>query len=418
MGTITPMHRLEAKGPAPAPVQARNAATSGFAWVILAVVLLASVAASLNQFKPPPLIPPLMAALGMDLGQAGWLMSGFALAGVVLALPAGLILRRLGAKTAGVIALGCLAAGAAWGALSASATPLIASRVLEGVGFGLIAVVAPAVIARWFPPQTRGTPLGIWAIWVPVGSVAMFNLAPALEAARGWPAVWWTGAGFALIALVLYGLFVRLPATASEGELAAADETDGSSPGFAAALANRNIWLLGLEFACFNIVVIGFVTFFPTFLVEVRGYGLPQAAFIASLSTLVALVSAPLAGWLSDRTGTRRLFVAIPFLTIAALLVVPFHATSWALYAFVILLGIVSGATPTATFAAAPEVMGSPALAGLGMAVVSLGMNLGVVLGPLLVGALVQAVGWVSAGYWLIPVSLLGFAASWLVRVR
>ncbi len=78
---------------------------TGYAWVILTVVLLASVAGSLNQFKPPPLIPVLMDAFRIDLGQAGLLMSSFALAGLVLVLPAGVILQRLGPKLAGSIAL-------------------------------------------------------------------------------------------------------------------------------------------------------------------------------------------------------------------------------------------------------------------------------------------------------------------------
>src|SRR5687768_12926454 len=65
-----------------------------------------------------------------------------------------------------------------------------------------------------------------------------------------------------------------------------------------------------------------------------------------------------------------------PPLVIAGTMLIPFHVTGWTLYAFVILLGVISGATPTATFAA-PEVMGNPHLSGIGMAVVSLGMNLG-----------------------------------------
>jgi hypothetical protein len=52
------------------------------------------------------------------------------------------------------------------------------------------------------------------------------------------------------------------------------------------------------------------------------------------------------------------------------------------------------------------------------MGVVSMGMNLGVVLGPTVFGMLVQSMGWATAGYWLIPVSLLGFVAAWLVKVR
>jgi predicted MFS family arabinose efflux permease len=247
----------------------------------------------------------------------------------------------------------------------------------------------------------------------------MFNLAPALGTSLGWQAVWWAGAGFALVALALYWLLMRLPASAAgDPSSEQGDPVAGPSPSFAASLANRSIWLLALEFACFNIVLIGFFTFFPTFLVEERHYPLAQAALITSLSTLVALASGPLAGWLSDRIGSRRWLIAIPLLIVAGMMLWPFHVTGWTLYAFVILLGVVSGATPTATFAAAPEVMGSPQLAGIGMAVVSVGRNLGIMLGPALVGILVETMGWVSAGYWLIPIALLGAVAAWLVNVR
>jgi predicted MFS family arabinose efflux permease len=244
----------------------------------------------------------------------------------------------------------------------------------------------------------------------------MLNLAPAVETAWNWQAVWWTAAAFSLAALVLYWLVVRLPTAAGESQQTGL----GVEPalGLRVALVNRSIWLLGLEFACFNIIFIGLFTFLPTFLAEVRGYSLAQAAFITSLATFVGLGSAPLAGWLSDRLGTRRWLIAIPFLVMAAMMPWPFRVSGWILYAFVILLGLISGATPTATFAAAPEVMGTPQLAGVGMAVVSLGMNLGIVLGPSFFGVLVQTIGWVNAGYWLIPISLLGFVASWMVRVR
>ena len=66
------------------------------------------------------------------------------------------------------------------------------------MGIGLIGVIAPATIAMWFPLARQGVPMGIWATWVPVGSVLMYNLAPALAAARGWQAVWWLGASTSL----------------------------------------------------------------------------------------------------------------------------------------------------------------------------------------------------------------------------
>jgi MFS family permease len=402
-----------------APATGRTPAVTGYAWVILFVVFVASVAAPLNQFKVPPLMPVLMDAFRLDLSQAGLLMSVFAFTGVILALPAGIIIQRLGPKVAGVIAVGCLVAGSAAGALAGSAGMLLASRVVEGVGMGLIAVVGPASIALWFPRERQGIPMGIWATWVPVGSLAIYNLAPGLGLAAGWQAVWWLGAGFAGVALLFYWWLMRVPPdSAPHLQSEPAGQASGNPPGLGKALANRSIWLLALQFGGFNLVIIAFLTFFPTFLAEARGYPLAQAAFIASLMNLVILGSAPAAGWLSDRIGSRRLVFSLPYLVIAGMMAFPFVVTGWLLYVFVILLGILAGAVPTATFAAAPEVMGRSQLAGIGLAVVAIGQNLGMVIGPVLFAMLVESFGWVAAGYSMIPVCGLAFAAAWLVEVR
>lgn len=398
---------------------AAPASAARYGWVVVAVVVLASVAASLNQFKVPPLVPVLMDAFGLGLSQIGLLMSIFAVTGVVLALPAGLILRRLGVRATGVAAASLVAAGSGWGALAQDFVPLLAGRIVEGAGLTLIAVAGPAAIALWFRREEQGAPMGVWAVWVPLGNVVMYNLAPALATSAGWRAVWWAGAGFALIALVLYGWLMRPPpSSAGNADLPPAGTPEETAPGLMTSLANRSIWLLALEFAMLNVALIGFYTYFPAFLAGERGYSLAGAAFVVSLSTAVVLGSAPLAGWLSDRIRSRRLVIAVPFLIVAALLLLTFHVTGWSLYACLILIGLVSGATPTATFAAAPEVMRDPRLAGVGLGVVSLGMNGGMVIGPLLFGALVETAGWAAAGNWMAFVCVVGFGAAWLVKIR
>jgi MFS family permease len=390
-----------------------------YAWTILVVVYLASVAAPLSQSKVPPIMPLLMQAFQLNLTEAGLLMSVFAVTGLLLALPAGIILQRLGPKGTGLIALICLAGGSILGAISTSVVLLLGSRVIEGVGMGLLGVVAPASIAVWFPPQKQGAPMGIWATWVPVGTVAMYLLAPALATSFGWPSVWWVAAAYTLLVMLAYGLLMRLP---NPGEVISQPPPDGRATQAAGdlrrALANRDIWLLGLEFACFNLVFIAMGTFYPTFLTEVRGYPLAQAAWVASISTIMVLISAPLAGWLSDRIGSRRLVFSLPFLVIAVLLLLPFRATGWQIYAVLALLGMVAGANPTATFAAAPEVMRKPQWAGMGLAVIMVGQNLGILIGPVLFGSFARDLSWVTAGYALIPFCLLGFLSAWLVRVR
>lgn len=357
-------------------------------------------------------MPILMDAFQINLGEAGLLMSVFSLTGFILALPAGFVLQKWGLRLTGVVAMAGLAAGSVLGALSGSMGLLLASRVLEGVGMGLIAVVAPAAIAVWFPDDKQGTPMGIWATWVPVGNLLMLVLAPALATAYGWRSVWWLGAGMSLFVLLLYGSFMRAPVAA--GEEVGLDEDIN----LLRALANRDIWLLALAFFSFNFVFMPLATFYPTFLAEVRGYSLSQASLIASLSIAVVLISAPLAGWVSDRIGSRRLVFTLPFLVVAVMMLFPFRVEGWQIYLFLSLLGFVAGAVPTATFAAAPEVMGTPRLAGLGLAVVMLGQNLGMFIAPFLFGEMVEAIGWTPAAVWLVPVALLGGLAGWLVRVR
>jgi predicted MFS family arabinose efflux permease len=396
------------------PTLKPSAAVLPYAWVILVVVYLASVVAPFNQFKVPPIIPILIDNFQITLAQAGSLMSLVAFMGLLLALPGGIILQRLGPKVTAVIAMGFIAGGAAVGALAANFSILMVSRLLEGVGIGLIGVAAPATIAAWFPPERQGTPMGIWATWVPVGTVAMYNLAPLLASTWGWQAVWWMGVVFALLMLLFSAVLLKSPPV--QGQNVPHPVIDFRT--LRLALASRDIWLLSLGFACFNFVFVSFSTYYPTFLNEIRGYNLGESGFIASIATMLIIFSSPVAGLLSDWIKSRRLLFTIPYLLIAVLLLLPFRVLGWQIVAVMVALGIIVGAIPTATFTAAPELMRKPYLAGVGLAVILVGQYSGQLLGPLFFGYLVEMQGWVTSGDLLIPFCVLAFISGWLVRIR
>jgi MFS family permease len=392
------------------PEASSSIKTPGYAWVILTVVFLAGVAAPLNQFKVPPVMPVLIDTLHIDISSAGWLMSIFSVTGFILAIPAGYIMQRFGTKTTGLVSIAFVIAGSIGGALSATAGALFLSRFVEGVGMGLIGVAGPAAIAMWFPAERRGVPMGIWATWVPVGNIVMFNLAPPLAKSRGWQSVWWAGAAFAALTFVLYALFFRTPDDAPKE----VQRSDGIGKG----MANASLWLVSLSFLCFNWVVLALATFYPTFLSSFRNMGLAQASFLASLPMVMAVFSSPLGGWISDRIGSRKKIIAIPLVVMGALLLFPFHASGGSIAVVMILIGIVLGPIPTATFAAVPEVMPSPQLIGIGMGIVALGQNLGMVAGPAVFGRLAESIGWAAAGYTLIPVCAIGVLAALFARLR
>lgn len=360
------------------------------AWAVMSVAYLAGVVIALNQFKVPPVMPVLMADLQVDMTTGGWLMSSFAVAGVVLGLPAALVLDKLGPKGAGLLALGAAVLGAVIGALAADATMLLIGRAVEGVGLGLISVVAPAVISLWFPPAERGLPMGIWASWVPVGSFLIFNLAGPLRGAFGWQGLWWLGALAAAGAFALYAAVVSAPPAPAS--------PPGARPpavAFGRSLLNPASWTLALMFATFTFAFTGYSTWAPTYLTAALGLDPATANFDASLSSLAVIPATLAAGWVLDRTRRRKWVAAAALAASGVLLLWSFRLPAAALVApYFLLLGSIAGFIPTTAFTLAPETMPRPELAGLALGILSLGQNLGTVLGAPAIAL------WVADGRW------------------
>jgi MFS family permease len=394
---------------------------SAYAWAILAVLCIASVASALNQFKVPPVLPVLMREFNLSLSNAGMLMSLFSVTGLLLALPAGFIQQRLGLKATGLIAVGAVFIGSALGTFSRTMHLMLASRFIEGAGLGLITVVAPAAISIWFPEEKRGTPLGLWTTCMPLGNIVTLNLAPWLVKLGNWQLVWKVGAVFSLAAFILFWVFFRMPKPEEVNGKPLANEAEPKHKkliGYGKAMLNMGLWLIALQFLCYNVICLALGTYYPTFLNSVRNYTLPVASFILSLSTITAVFSQPLGGYLLDRLGMRRLPIIISSALMGLICLFLFIATGWMIPALIIGLGIVAGTIVPATFAAVPEIMESRELAGSGMAVLALGQNLGMFIGPIMFGKLAESMGWVGAGYVLVPVCAISVISIWLAKFR
>lgn len=395
----------------------RGPAAARTAWLILAVLLLFSIAAPLNQFKVPPIMPILMDAFGLSVSGAGLLMSVYAVTGLILALPSGLILQRVGFRVTGLIAGGAMVLGSVLGALSSSSGAFLVTRVIEGVGTSFTAVLAPALIAQWFIASQRGTAMGVWSAWVPVGTALSLIIAPPLAEAFGWQAVWWFGAAYALAVTLLYLSMVH-PAP-----VAPATTTGRPAPEAAAfrnrtVLQNRNIWLLAAAFAAYVAALIGCSTFLPTFLVEQRGLPLAQAARLAVIPTFITIFSAPAGGVLSDKIGSRKKPLLVGIALGGVLVGLWGVATGAAFIALLILSGLVLGLAPTAIFSGAIEVVGDERGGGLTMAVIMVGQSAGMLLGPVIFGTLIQTAGWPAAFASVPVIAAVGFVAGLLARVR
>jgi MFS family permease len=407
--------------------------TSTYAWAILFALYMATLSATLNLFKLPPVMTVIQTAFNVDNVKTGDLMSIFSIMGFVLAIPAGYILKRFGIKMTGLIAVGAVTIGSVSGALAKTFDMLYVGRFIEGVGMGLIMVAAPFAISVWFPLHNRALPTGIWASSVGIGNIATLLIAPSMAVSYQWPSVWWAGAGFSALAFILFAIMFRMP---KQEEMyvapAPVSATQEAPPSLAKGMANSNFWMISISFGCYNLVVMAMCTFLPVFLEVVRGYSktydkgvLMNAGFVTAFVMAASIFSGPAGGSISDRLGKRKLMILIPYILMAVTFLFPFTISISMIPWYMIAFGVFGGPIAPILLAAVPEVARKPALIGIGMSVAAVGQNIGMYIGPALFpriqaayGPFIDVQAWATAGYWMIPICLVGIIATCFIKVR
>lgn len=385
---------MSAHAPADAP-----AATD---WWRVALVLMCGVFAATQVGKLPPAIPALREALGASMVQLGWVTSVFNLTAALVGLSAGLFADRIGRRRALGLGLLALGTGSLLGAASDSVEALLESRIVEGLGFVGIVVAAPALLREVAQEGRLRLALGLWSSYMALGMTSMLLLAPLWMPSTGWRGGWWLGAAGAA---VLY-LLVR-------HAFPARDASPGKATEGLRGLAAGTPWLLGACFAVYTLQWMAMMVWLPTFLHDDLGLGLAGAS--AAVAGII-LVNAPgnwLGGWLSGRGVAPVLLVLVPALVMGASgalvfaggLDVPVRLLLCAVFSFI------GGVLPASIYACLPAVAARHRNFGSlnGLAVQA--SNLGALLGPPLVAALVGFGGWRGVGMAYIATAALSALA-------
>lgn len=362
-----------------------------------------------------------MQELHLSWTVVGWVMSCFSLAGFLIALPMGFLLKIGYLKKIGTAGLVVLTLGSVLGACAPNTGLLLAGRVMEGFGLVTMGLISPVFISLWFSPEERSVPMGIWAAWIPLGSVAMFNLAGPMSAWGGWRGVWWFSAAVAFLALLLFIWLVAVPKDLEETENRPETITEEKTEkkfNFS-AWKNRDLWLLSLMFAMMNFTLISYHSWAPTYLGQEFHFTAGRAAFYASFVHMGSILSNIGAGFLIKKLHSYRRVYMMGFFLLSLFMTQAFHLTENAIGPFMFGLGLVVGVIPSSTFAAAPTTIKNKNDLALAGASVIWGQNAGVLLGPSSLGyALSMGIDWPSCTLLLVLPAVLGLMLGWLTRVK
>ena len=145
-------------------------------------------------------LPSVAHGLKVSSASTAAILSAYFGAYAIVLLPAGALVDRFGARRLALCGLAVFAVGAGAGAVVSSMGALIATRVVQGAGAGLVSPAALAGAVSGFPPERRGSALGIWGASAGISNLLGPLLGGLLTVALGWRANWWALVPLALIA--------------------------------------------------------------------------------------------------------------------------------------------------------------------------------------------------------------------------
>ncbi|MHB8146823.1 MAG: MFS transporter, partial [Vulcanimicrobiaceae bacterium] len=172
-------------------------------FAVVAVVMLGNFLGPLYSSTANVILPNLIASFGSDVNTMEWVVTGFML-GYSITMPlAGWLADEFGRKRMFLIGLGIFTVSSICASVAWSTSSLIAFRILQAVGGGIVSPTGMAIITEVIPPQERGRALGVWGMGM--------MLAPAfgpwvsglmVDHFDDWRLVFWMGIPFGIAGFI------------------------------------------------------------------------------------------------------------------------------------------------------------------------------------------------------------------------
>lgn len=368
---------------------------------LIMVLFVCMVIMGLDRSSVSVAAPIMMEELGIAPSQMGLLLSAFFWTYTLCNIPAGRLADRFGAKKvlAGAAAIWSIAS-ALTGCMS-NLIGLMAARMGVGVGEAGVFPTMAKIAAEQFPGRERATATGCYLAGARLGYALTPVVIGFLIAQFNWRLAFIiTGVGSLLFCMFWFFWYDEQKGRVFAKSVDAEIELEKQIVPWLKLLTNRNI--LGLFVAKFgaNYLYFMFLTWIPSYLVMERGFSILEMGVYASLSFVVAFITQPLTGFVSDfiiRRGFSKTLARKGVLVIAQALSATIIAVAFVDDPMIAILILTVNIAAASTIGGMMQTMASE-IAPFGMAATVTGaMNtvgaIAGVLAPTLTGIIVEMTG-------------------------
>ena len=176
---------------------------AGSPWAALWAMMLGFFMIMLDSTIVAVANPTIMNELHIGYDTVVWVTSAYLLGYAVVLLVAGRLGDRFGPKNLYVVGLVVFTFASVWCGVSGSAAMLIAARVVQGVGAGLLTPQTLSMLTRIFPAHHRGSAMSMWGATAGVASLIGPLAGGTLVDGLGWQWIFFVNVPVGVIALAL-----------------------------------------------------------------------------------------------------------------------------------------------------------------------------------------------------------------------
>lgn len=170
---------------------------------VIVVVVLGAVTTVLDATIVSVALETLTRTFQVGLPTAQWVMTGYMLALTAVIPATGWAVGRFGGKQVWLCALGCFLAGSILCGLAWSGESLIAFRVLQGLGGGMVAPVGMTMVAQAAGPARMGRAMSMVGIPMMLGPVLGPVVGGLLVDGAGWRWIFFINVPIVVVTIVL-----------------------------------------------------------------------------------------------------------------------------------------------------------------------------------------------------------------------
>jgi OPA family sugar phosphate sensor protein UhpC-like MFS transporter len=295
--------------------------TSRNAGKILLVSSIHYEAYYLCRFNLAPVLPLLIAELGLTHSEAGALGSMLFISYAIILLPAGVLGDMVGPRV--VITFGAVVSAVTnlLFSYSTSFSSMMILQFVNGLGQGMAWGPLSRLMTNWYPRERMSFVMSLLSIPPALGPPLAYILSGYLASLYGWKLVFQIPFIVLMATSLVFALFVRDKPSDS------ALSHPWSRTSFFESLKKREVWLVSVAYLALWGATRGLMVWLPTFLVERIGMTLMAASTMGGLISLPGIPAMFVGTWLSDvkLRGRKNMIIFFSLLTpIPIMVLLPF----------------------------------------------------------------------------------------------